>query len=31
MEIEEISVPSNKDKGDNGFWLVTEEIKAFYE
>ena len=30
MEIEEISVPSNKGKGDNSFGLVTEEIKAFY-
>ena len=31
MEVEAISVPSNKGKGDNGFWLVTEEIKAFSE
>ena len=31
VEIEEISVPSNKGKGDNGFWLVTQESKAFYE
>ena len=31
MEIGEISVPSNKGKEDNGFWLVTQESKAFYE
>ena len=31
MEIEEISVPSNKGKGDNGFSFVTQDIKAFYE
>ena len=31
MEVVEISVPNNKGKGDNGFWLVTKGIKAFYE